>query len=198
MGNPLVNELLIGTGSKARFSMSKPKNDTDFAAFALDPVLPRALNAAVFALGLRDLLPIPGVPRTDLLPLVQYLPPIAAANTPTDPVADLLRLNTGVAPTPAEQRSRLGLLTLLDTVPNNNDSAGFPNGRRLSDGVVDITLRVVVGSLVKREDGDETFSGFPHNRLGDGVNVNDAPFGETFPYVGLAHSGRNGDPGEPG
>ena len=183
MGNPLFNELLIGTGDKDKFSMSQPKDDTQFANYALDPLLARVLNAIY-----GDALPIPTPPRNDLLPLVTYMAPIAAPGTPAGPVADLLRLNTGIAPTVAEKRSRLGLLA--------GDAAGFPNGRRVSDDVLDISARVVVGVLV----GDK-FSGFPHNSIGDGVNVNDVPYRESFPYLGLAHSGRDSrhvDPGEPG
>ncbi|MCK5831367.1 MAG: DUF4331 domain-containing protein [Methylococcales bacterium] len=187
MANPLINELLIGIGSKDKFSMSEPKNDKQFADFVLDPVLARVLNALYDTVS-PGVLPVPDAPRTDLLPLVQYLPPIAAEGTPTGPVADLLRLNTGVPPTVMKQRSRLGLLT--------GDSAGFPNGRRVSDDVVDITTRAVLGIVA----GDK-YSGFPHNRVGDGVNHNDVSYRETFPYVGLAHSGvesRHVDTNEPG
>ncbi len=130
MGNPLINELIIGTGSKDYWSMSFPKDDSQFAAFDLDPLLARVLNA-VYGIN------IPPPPRTDLLPLVQYLPPIAAHGTPPGPVADLLRLNTGVPPTAANNRSRLGLL--------GGDGAGFPNGRRVSDDVTDIAARAVAG-----------------------------------------------------
>jgi hypothetical protein len=129
MGNPLFNELIIGTGSKDAFSQSHPRDDAAFAAFALDPLLARVLNAIY-----DPALPIPTPPRLDLLPLVQYLPPIAAPGTPPGPVADLLRLNTGVAPTPSGERRRLGLLA--------GDPAGFPNGRRVSDDVTDIAARV--------------------------------------------------------
>ena len=169
MGNPLINEVIIGTGSKDRFSMSDPKDDASFAPFALDPLLARALNAIY---GIK----VPDAPRVDLLPLVQYVPPIAAANTPKGPVADLLRLNTGVPPTPAAARSRLGLL--------GGDAAGFPNGRRVSDDVTDISLRAVAGVLAGGQ-----FAGFPYNALGDGVNVNDVAYQETFPYVAFAQSG---------
>ena len=195
MANPLINELLIGIGSKDKFSMSKPRKDAQFADFILDPVLARVLNALYDTIS-PGVLPVPDAPRTDLLLLVQYLPPIAAEGTPKGPVADLLRLNTGVQPTQMAQRSRLGFLTLLDDNPANDDPAGFPNGRRVSDDVVDITTRAVIGILA----GDE-FNGFPHNRVGDGVNKNDVPYRETFPYVGLAHSGvesRHIDPGEAG
>jgi hypothetical protein len=104
-------------------------------------------------------------------------------------VADLLRLNTGVAPTPLGSTSlnRLGLL--------GGDPAGYPNGRRLFDDVVDISLRAVAGVL------NPAFNKFPNNALGDGVNVNDTSYRTTFPYLGNAPSGRDRrhiDPGEPG
>jgi Domain of unknown function (DUF4331) len=164
MGNPLINELLVGTGFKDRFSMDEPKNDAQFAKFFLDPSLARILNAATGgAVG------IPTPPRTDLLPLVTYAPPIAAPGTPAGPVADLLRLNTGVAPTAVGNASRLGLLA--------GDAAGYPNGRRLFDDVTDISLRAVAGVF------NPTFNVSPNNSLGDGVNINDAAYRTAFPYL---------------
>ncbi len=103
MGNPLFNELVIGTGFKDEWSRARPANDADFADFALDPLIARAAQAA-FGFD------IPAPPRTDLLPLVTYAPPIAAAGSEPGPVADLLRLNVGVPPTPFASASRLGLL----------------------------------------------------------------------------------------
>ena len=181
MGNPLINELIIGTGSKDFWSISRPADDAQFANFALDPLFARAVNA-VFGIN------IPPPPRNDLLLLMQYLPPIAAPGTPPGPVADLLRLNTGVPPTPMPSRSRLGVL--------GGDFAGFPNGRRVSDDVTDIATRVVAGGVLV-----PGFNVAPNNLLGDGVNTNDVPYQETFPYVAFAQSGRNRrhiDPGEPG
>ncbi len=178
MGNPLFNELIIGTGSKDKFSMARPRNDAQFAEFALDPVLARVLNAA-FGID------VPDAPRLDLAPLVLYTPPIAAAGTPPGPIADLLRVNLGVEPTSIGQRERLGLLA--------GDPAGFPNGRRVFDDVVDISTRVVAGVL------NSAFSLAPNNRLGDGVNTNDRPYQNVFPYVAFANSGRESrhvDPGE--
>jgi len=98
-----------------------------------------------------------------------------------------LRLNTGVAPTAPASASRLGLL--------GGDPAGYPNGRRLFDDVTDISLRAVAGVL------NPAFNKFPNNALGDGVNVNDAPYRTVFPYLANAPSGRDRrhiDPGEPG
>jgi hypothetical protein len=186
MGNPLINELLVGIGSKDRFSMDQPRNDSQFANFFLDPVIARVVEALY-----GGALSIPDAPRNDLLPLVTYAAPIAAPGTPAGPIADLLRLNTGVAPTNPATASRLGLLA--------GDGAGFPNGRRVIDDVTDITLRVGVGGVLAAP-----FPGYNpeiNGRLGDGVNVNDAPYLNAFPYVAFGPDGRNRrhlDPGEPG
>jgi len=178
MGNPLINEVIIGTGDKDNWSRAVPSNDAQFASYALNPLLATVFNL-VFGLA------VPPAPRTDLLPLVQYAKVFGDPTIPPGPVADLLRLNTSVPPTAAAARSRLGLLA--------GDGAGYPNGRRVSDDVTDIAMRVVAGALV----------GAPYNayRLGDGVNSNDQTFQETFPYVAWANSGRNRrhiDPGETG
>ena len=171
MGNPLINELIIGTGSKDYWSMSRPVDDSQFNNFQLDPLIARVFNA-VFGIK------IPAPPRTDLLPILTYAPPIAPPGTPAGPVADLLRLNTGVPPTPVANRKRLGLIA--------GDPAGYPNGRRLTDDVVDIVTRVVAGGILS-----PGFNVSPNNMLGDGVNAPDVPPQEMFPYVHYAYSGRD-------
>jgi hypothetical protein len=186
MGNALINELLIGTGDKDKFSMSAPEDDAQFANYLLDPLLARVINAAY-----GGAVPIPTPPRLDLAPLVLYAPPICpACTTPAlqGPIADFLRLNTGILPTSQADQKRLGVLA--------SDLAGYPNGRRVSDDVTDISFRAVVGVLA-----GPPFNGFPNNRIGDGVNTNDVPYQETFPYVAFAQSGRNSrhqDPGSAG
>jgi hypothetical protein len=168
-GNPLINEVLIGTGSKDRFSMDDPKNDAQFANFVLNPLL-----ATVFStLGV----PVPPAPRTDLLLLVQYQAPICPGCGPKDagPVADLLRLNTGIPPTAVGHQKRLGFLA--------GDTAGFPNGRRPVDDVFDIAARAVAGILV-----DGAKYGTP---LGDGVQTKAEGFNNSFPYVLPANNGRD-------
>ena len=169
-GNSLINELIIGTGSKDKFSTDDPKNDGQFAAFFLDPLLAHLFNSV---LGI----PVPPAPRLDLLPLVQYTAPICPGCGPKDggPIADLLRLNTGIPPTAVGKQKRLGFLA--------GDIAGFPNGRRPIDDVVDIASRAVAGILV-----DPVKYGAA---IGDGVNINENGYGTTFPYVTPANSGRN-------
>ena len=178
MGNPLINELIIGTGMKNRFSMDQPVNDAQFAPFVLDPVLARVANALYGgALG------IPSPDRVDLFPLVQYVPPIAADASSPGPIADLLRLNLAVGATDLATASRLGFVA---------DGIGFPNGRRLFDDVTDIALRVVVGGLLVADDGAgsrDFFAAGVNDMLGDGVNSNDVPYRTAFPYLANAPSG---------
>ncbi len=181
MGNPLFNEVIIGTGSKDKFSMSEPKDDAQFASFALDPLLARVLNRSMASLCRMR-------PARICCLWSSMFHPSLPPEPPVGPVADLLRLNTGVPPTAASSRKRMGLLA--------GDAAGFPNGRRVSDDVTDISTRAVAGILA-----GGAFAGFPYNRIGDGVNVNDEPYLETFPYLGYAWDGRNSrhiNPGEPG
>ena len=179
MGNSLINELIIGTGSKDRFSMDEPENDAQFADFFLNPVL-----ASVFSsIGI----PVAPNPRTDLLILGQYIAPICPGCGPGDagPVADLLRLNTGIPPTRVGSQKRLGFLA--------GDTAGYPNGRRPIDDAVDISSRAVAGILV-----DPVKFG---TLIGDGVQFNPEGYGATFPYVVPANNGRDGHhigPGQAG
>ncbi|HXN46735.1 MAG TPA: DUF4331 domain-containing protein [Bryobacteraceae bacterium] len=179
LGNPLINELIIGTGSKDRFSMDDPKNDSQFASFFLNPLLAQLFGT----LGI----PVAPPPRTDLLILAQYQAPICPGCGPSDagPVADLLRLNTGIPPTPEASQKRMGFLA--------GDTAGWPNGRRPVDDVVDIAARAVAGILV-----DATKFG---TRIGDGVNAAASPASSTFPFLSPAYSGRDSahaGPGQPG
>jgi hypothetical protein len=202
MGNPLVNEVLIGLGSKDTFSMSQPSGDSQFAAFALDPTLGHVLNAAFG-------ITVPDPPRKDLLPLVTYSGPTVPTGTAVGPVADMLRLNTSIVPlspsgaqilpvnTGCAVTHRLGVL--------GGDLCGFPNGRRITDDVVDIALRAVAGALCNTPvnaapaGGSATLSacsaagnafvGTQVPALGDGVNVNDVSTQTTFPYVAFAQSG---------
>jgi hypothetical protein len=168
-GNSLINELVIGTGSKDRFSMDFPVNDSQFASFVLNPVLAQVFASAG--------IPVAPPPRTDLLVLVQYQPPICPGCGPHDtgPVADLLRLNTGIPPTQPGSQKRLGFLA--------GDLAGYPNGRRPVDDVFDISARVVAGILV-----NPVMYG---TRLGDGVQTKTEGFNNSFPYVMPANNGRN-------
>jgi len=164
LGMPLVNEVVIPLQDKDKFNGSEPVNDlASFAGYVVDPEPARLLNALY---GIR----VPPAPRADLVAV--FATGVAGLNQPAGVTpGEMLRLNMTIPP--AAEPKRLGVLS--------GDIAGFPNGRRLADDVVDIELRVVAGVLV---------SGFdiaPNNQLGDGIDANDRPFLPYFPYVAPPH-----------
>ena len=133
LGMPLVNELVIGLPDKDKFNASHPSDDGQFALYVTNPSLPTLLNALFGAAAV-----VPGVPRNDLV--AAYLTGIKGVNQPAHVVpAEMLRLNTAAPPTLAASQNDLGVIA--------GDIAGFPNGRRPYDDVVDITLRVAEGEL---------------------------------------------------
>ena len=162
LGMPLVNEVVVPVGQKDKWNGSKPADDGQFLSYVTDPEVPKLLEAIY---GLRA----PATPRNDLVQV--FLTGVPNLNQPAGVKAsEMLRLNMDVAPTSSP--NRLGVLA--------NDLAGFPNGRRLTDDVIDITLRAAAGVLVG-----------VNNTLGDGVDRNDVPFRTSFPYLAFPHSGSN-------
>jgi hypothetical protein len=133
LGMPLVNEVVIGLPDKNRFNGSAPHQDAQFLAYVTNPTLPVLLNALFGNAALP-----PGTPRNDLVSI--FLTGVKGLNQPLKVTpAEMLRLNTSVAPTPPAAQNDLGVL--------GGDLAGFPNGRRPFDDVVDITLRAAMGAL---------------------------------------------------
>jgi len=175
LGSPLVNELIIPLKLKDRFNASTPAGDSQFAQFVTNPQLAQLLSA-VFGIS------IPPAPRNDLAAIFATGIPINSVTGPnfTTFLSDgkpheMLRLNVAIPP--AASPNRLGLL--------GGDVAGFPNGRRVFDDVVDIALRVVAGGTPFTPATNVS----PNNTLGDGVANNDVPFLTRFPYLGTPQSG---------
>jgi Domain of unknown function (DUF4331) len=141
LGMPLVNEVVIGLNDKDKFNASKPKDDAQFAAYVTNPTLPKLLEIALASPGISPT----NFPRTDLV--TTFLTGIKGVNQPANVVAsEMLRLNTAIPATPYASQNRLGLLGgLLGPAPQ--DLAGYPNGRRPNDDVVDISLIAVMGGL---------------------------------------------------
>ncbi len=161
LANPLVNEVVIPLGLKDRFNGTQPADDAQYAKYVLQPELAKLFNA-LFNLGVKE------TDRTDIvLALLQGIPGL---NQQTGKPVDTLKLNLGT--NPADNPDRLGVLA--------GDNAGFPNGRRLTDDVVDIELRVVAGALIGNDIA-----------LGDGPIENDKPFSSRFPYLPSTNSGFN-------
>ena len=178
LGMPLVNELIIGIDDKDKFNASKPKDDAaKFADYVTNPVLP-ALIQTLFPAAVAPT----NFPRTDLVTV--FLKGISGVNQPATVVlADMLRLNTGIAVTSAAAQNPLGVAA--------GDNAGFPNGRRPADDVVDLSLRVAMGALCVLTGPTDTLkvgckpADAPAGGLAltDGVRKTAANYGVTFPYL---------------
>jgi hypothetical protein len=180
LGMPLVNEVVVPIGFKDFFNGSNPRGDAAFLPKVNDPELPHLISAVYGTLfpQVPDTNPgMGGVQRADLVKV--FLTGLPGLNKP-DGVrpAEMLRLNMDVAPCTASC-STLGAIA--------GDVAGFPNGRRLTDDIIDIALRVVMGVLIPGHDTDA-------DGLADGVGNNDVSFLSEFPYVAYPHSGSNADP----
>jgi hypothetical protein len=183
LGMPLVNELVIGLPDKDRWNTTTPVQDAEFADYVTNPSLPILVQALYGSVGVVA----PKVyPRTDLEAV--FLTGIAGVNQPAkvQAPAEELRLNTATAITPYASQKDLGVLA--------GDLAGYPNGRRPIDDVVDITLRVAMGVLLKPYDGsssDPDPSSDASRQLGftDGVQANPANFLTVFPYLNTPVAG---------
>ena len=140
LGMPLVNEVVVGLKDKDRFNAGKPAGDGQFIDYVTHPTLPALLE---IALALPNTAPT-NFPRNDLV--TTFLTGIAGVNQPKSVTpSEMLRLNTGIAPVPFAQQNRLGIVGNI--LAGGSDNAGYPNGRRPKDDVVDISLVAVMGGL---------------------------------------------------
>jgi len=195
LGNPLINELIIPLNLKDAFNSIGPDQDAGIPAVVAkvnDPILPKLIQS-IYGV------PAPATPRNDLFEI--FLQGVSKANAGTAgnpatllPVdlnsqelnaddqtargagvnfrpSEMLRLNMGVAP--AANPNNYGVIA--------GDIAGFPNGRRLADDVVDIAIQVVEGAAITGQLN-------PALATLDSVDRNDKAFGTTFPYLALPHS----------
>jgi len=155
LGNPLVNEVV---------NPLKDKDDAQFLKNVTNPELPKLIESIYK-------IKAPSEPRNDLVDV--FLKGVKGLNQeqPYATPSEMLRLNTSIKP--AAHPKRLGVL--------DGDNAGFPNGRRLTDDVIDEALQVMEGELVGSK-----------NDLGDAVNKNDKGFEKYFPFVAEPTSGSRG------
>jgi hypothetical protein len=181
LGAPLVNEIVIGLKDKDNFNMSEPKDDGQFADYVTNPTLPALLGTLYADAGVQA----PTVyPRADLV--AAFLTGVAGVNQQkTVTPSEMLRLNTAIPATPKAMQNSLGALecfvkgTLVVSNPSC-DPAGFPNGRRPGDDVVDIELRVAMGALLPDGRGVPTSARLPYT---DGVLVEASQFDQAFPFL---------------
>lgn len=199
LGSPLVNEVVIGLPDKDKFNSSEPKDDvSNFAAYVTNPTLPALIEILFSA-------PAPRLfPRGDLI--AAFLTGVTGVNafngTNTMPAtAEMLRLNTALPATANGMQNNLGALecfqgrtatmgptiVLPPSLGGTNtacDPAGFPNGRRPGDDVVDIALRVSMGALLSTNDAPAAGVAFH-----DAVLQDDSDFDAVFPYLKTPNPG---------
>lgn len=169
LGHPLVNEVVIPRGVKDTFNALEPTGDAAALGFVTDPEVPKLL-LALFNIQ------SPPTPRNDLVTI--FLTGIPNLNQrPNSTPSEMLRLNVAIPPTP--NPNPFGVL--------GGDAGGFPNGRRLTDDVVDIALRAMAGATPLTP----TFNTGINAQLGDGVAGNDKPFLSSFPFVATPHAGNS-------
>lgn len=188
LGMPLVNELIIGLKDKDGFNASKPKDDAQFATYVTNPTYPQVLaNVLNGGAGAPT-----NFPRTDLV--TTFLTGIPGVNQPKGVVAsEMLRLNTATSPIAFAQQNRLGIVGSIRD--GDKDFAGFPNGRRPKDDVVDVALVAMMGGLCVANGTTNAFGfgtactpaavplGATSLEFHDGVDQATVPLLPGFPYL---------------
>jgi hypothetical protein len=175
MGNPLVNELIIPIGKKDFWNGTDPEDEAQFVDFYRN-------LAVADALALVSGVPVPPKPREDVVDLL-----LRYKGQGTGKLAELLRLDMTVPPTPPASIKRLTILAHDAAGTATPDNAGFPNGRRPNDDVTDLVVRVAGGQ------------NYIDNRVGDGVHLNEKGITPDFPFLPTPFDGRDrkhADPGE--
>ena len=213
LGNPLVNEVVVGLPDKDKFNASSPKDDGRFLTYVTNPTLP-ALLGLVLTGNAAAVAPT-NLPRTDLA--TTFLTGITGVNKPaTVTPSEMLRLNTAVRPVPFASQNRLGVAGEVLRVggtanlANAVDLAGFPNGRRPKDDVVDIALVAMLGGLcvINGDNNALGLNGVPgvpsltsackpssvplgadSAKIHDAVDQATVPFLATFPYLNTPNAG---------
>lgn len=199
LGQPLVNEVVIGLKDKDRFNASKPEGDGQFLSYVATPTLPALIDIALNGARTTGIEPT-NFPRTDLATV--FLTGITGVNKPrTVAPSEMLRLNTAIAPKPFTAQSELGVL--------GGDTSGFPNGRRPKDDVVDVALQAMLGALCVANGNNDALGlntvpgttirsecnpskvplGATSLKIHDGVDQAAVPFLNRFPYLNTPNPG---------
>jgi hypothetical protein len=172
---PLVNEVVIGLRDKDTFSGSQPKDDAQFLDYVTHPTLPALVELLFGGAGVKA----PTLfPRSDLVAV--FLTGVDGLNK-NGSVGEMMRLNTSTPAVPAADQKNLGVIA--------GDVAGYPNGRRPGDDVVDISLRVVMGILLPSTNAPSGQLPFT-----DGAYVDAKVFRQAFPYLNTPLTSSPNDP----
>jgi hypothetical protein len=189
LGNPLFNEVIVPLGKKDLWNKQRPVHDKHFAQYVAHPelagLLPvlypgafphlAALDKAKTARADLEAILLTGIPAGLIKGFTNFTGKVQA---------DMLRLNTSIAPTPTSSAS-YSILGLI-----GGDAAGFPNGRRVTDDVVTIALRAVAGAVYPLIDPTYVVDAVVPD-VTDGLtnaSVANQPLA-AFPYLGVPYDG---------
>jgi len=180
---------LIGLKDKDKWNRRTPNQDKNLLNYILYPTFPQildilflsAVNSALKT-SFTTIAPT-NIPRLDLV--ATFLTGVPGLNllSKDGKMIDLLRLNTSMAVTALDSQSSLGVI--------GGDVAGYPNGRRPGDDVIDITLRVAMGKLCYLNLGvcSESQANTGDAEYTDGAPVNATYFDSTWPYLTTPNAG---------
>ncbi len=164
LGNPLVNEVVIPVQDKDRFSASHPSGDIQFLSYVQTSLLGAYMNAILGTACPSEHDEGLGIGGREDLILAFLTGHPALGNMP-----DGYALGGEI---PGEDGKTFGAFEALRL---NLDGSGFgawPNGRYVSDDVVDVALSAVCGYLI-----DGTF-------VPDGVDSTGLYYYDEFPFLG--------------
>ncbi len=180
LANPLFNEVLIPMSRKDEWNASHPIDEARFLPFVQHPEL-AGLLPVLYPTQFPNLEALKA-PREDLVAIfLTGLPKGIVSgfqNNTGKVLAEMLRLNVAVPP--AKEPNVLGIV--------GGDIAGYPNGRRVTDDVTNISLRAVAGAtyplVEKSYKPDAAVSAITQG-------ITPLPFRSqsTFPYVAMPHDG---------
>ncbi len=163
LGNPLFNEALVAMVAKDVYNRTSPTQDAAlFATYAQNSELAALIN---FVYGTT----FATTGRADLQAV--YIPDVVRVNTTTGP--------TNIPGDAAFNRMSFIGGDTIATAAGDMIPAGWPNGRRFGDDVIDIALTAIASG--------PSFATI--TKVGDNVNNNDQTYNHTFPYAATPHSG---------
>ena len=188
LGNALVNEVVVPAGLKDAFNGLRPSQDAGIPQVVKRVTRPELAKRIEQIYGI----PAPPTPRNDLVEIfltgiAKQAPTLDGTKAPIQADLNSQILNRDANPArfrPAEML-RLNLAVPVTGTPNRlgvigGDLQGYPNGRRLADDALDISLQAVEGAAV---------SGVVKAlAAGDRVDANDRAFGTSFPYLALPNT----------
>jgi hypothetical protein len=181
LGNPLFNEVIVPMGEKDKWNAVHPAADRAFAKYVEHPELAKLLP--VLYPGVFPRLAKLKAKRADLVAILLTGIPKGIIpgfqNYTGSVLADMMRLNVAIPPTKSKP-SPLGLL--------GGDPAGFPNGRRVFDDVVNIELQAVAGLTYPLVNPDYKPDDAA-SAITQGLTPGKDRYQSTFPYLGTPHDG---------